>query len=109
MHRFILAPKANELVDHTTHDGLDNRRTNLRLCTVQQNGFNRRMSPTTKSGFKGVRYDPSRGKRGRKVWAAQATLDGKTRRLGRFATPEEAHAAYVEFAEQHHGQFACPQ
>jgi hypothetical protein len=108
MHRFILAPKASDLVDHKNHNGLDNRRSNLRICTAQQNGFNRRISPKTKSGFKGVRYDPS-GNGGRKVWAAQATLDGKTRRLGRFATPEEAHAAYRAFAEQHHGEFVCPQ
>lgn len=40
MHRMIMNPKSNELVDHINGLGLDNRRVNLRLATPQQNRWN---------------------------------------------------------------------
>jgi hypothetical protein len=43
MHRQILAPVPPGMhVDHINHDGLDNRRCNIRTLTPSQNSMNRR-------------------------------------------------------------------
>jgi hypothetical protein len=47
MHRQIMNTPANMICDHKNHNGLDNRRTNLRNCTVEQNNANRRKRATT--------------------------------------------------------------
>jgi hypothetical protein len=89
-------------VDHEDTDTLNNRWSNLRLATKSQNGANRGMAASNKSGFKGVIWDKARGK-----WKAQIGSKGKRRsaHIGRFDTPEEAHAAYCEVARELHGEF----
>jgi hypothetical protein len=42
LHRFLLEPPRDLVVDHINHDTLDNRRCNLRICTIAENGRNRR-------------------------------------------------------------------
>lgn len=55
MHREILDATEDIKVDHRNSDGLCNFKENLRLCTHQQNGFNRRYpSKNNKLGIKGV-------------------------------------------------------
>jgi hypothetical protein len=100
MHRYIMKPGAGFFVDHINGDGLDNRRANLRLCSHAENLQNRR--PYGRSRFLGVAYDASSGKR--KPWAATI---GR-RRIGRFATEEEAARAYDAAAIVQYGEFARP-
>jgi hypothetical protein len=40
------------------------------------------------------------------MWFAQISVDGRSKHLGRFPTPEQAHAAYVAAAREHYGEFA---
>jgi len=104
MHRVILGAEPGQLVDHENHDGLDNRRANIRACTPQQNCFNQR--GRSSSGFKCVSYEP--GKRNKaSPWRVRPEINGKRHNLGRYRTPQEAHAAYKVFIAQHHGEFAC--
>lgn len=42
MHRLIMNPSSQMVVDHKNHNGLDNRRSNLRVCTNRQNTLNHR-------------------------------------------------------------------
>lgn len=42
LHRFLLDAPNGMTVDHVNHDTLDNRRANIRLCTMRENGENRR-------------------------------------------------------------------
>ena len=42
LHRFIMNPPDNRVVDHINNDSLDNRRANLRVCTVGENNRNRK-------------------------------------------------------------------
>ena len=55
MHRQIMGvidPKSH--VDHINQIPLDNRRENLRFCSMSQNKWNMRKRADNKSGFKGV-------------------------------------------------------
>lgn len=100
MHRVILGAKPGTKVDHVNRDGLNNRRSNLRLATHTENMRNSRIQKNNTSGFKGVsRY----GDTGR--WRACIWADGVKTSLGCFDTPEEAHAAYCEAAKRLHGKF----
>lgn len=88
-------------IDHANMDKLDNRISNLREATGSQNRANRKVNPLSKTGLKGVTF-----KKSHKAWCARITIDGKRKLCGYFKTPEEAHAAYCQAAEQHFGEFA---
>jgi len=92
----------NYMVDHINGDGTDNRISNLREATHSQNQHNRKKSKNNTSGYKGV----SRNNRG---WLAQIMLNGKTRCLGTYSTPEDAATAYNTAAKTMHGEFANSQ
>lgn len=100
MHRQILAAKSGESVDHVNHDGLDNRRANLRICTISQNGANQRKTRGS-SQFKGVCWDISKGN-----WMARLKTQGKDHYLGRFSDEVEAARAYDRAALETWGEFA---
>jgi hypothetical protein len=90
------------MVDHKNGDPWDNRVSNLRLATRSQNAQNCIKGLDNKSGYKGV----SRTRRVEKCWMAQISVGGKKLWLGSYRTAEDAHAAYVEAAQIHHGAFA---
>jgi hypothetical protein len=87
-------------IDHKNGNGLDCRRTNLRVATKSGNQKNRRLQKNNTSGVKGVYAMPG----GR--WRAQLNSDGTRHRLGCFATLVEAEAAIAEARERLHGEFA---
>jgi hypothetical protein len=100
MHRLITSAKPGEQVDHINANGLDNRRSNLRICSASQNIANaRKKSGNFTSKFKGV----CRTKGG---WKAQITLDYKKFCLGTYSTEERAAAAYDAAAREKFGEFA---
>lgn len=101
MHREITQCPDGLHVDHINHNTLDNRRKNLRHCTIQQNQFNRiKRGINTTSQYKGVSYD-----RSRRGWAAFGRIGYKTKNLGRFSSEEEAARAYDEWAKSNYGEF----
>ncbi len=87
------------VIDHINGDTLDNRKANLRVCTNAENIRNRCRDKDNASGFKGVTCEG-------KKWLAQIFHNGRGYRLGRFSTPEEAHAAYCAAAVRFYGKFA---
>jgi hypothetical protein len=99
MHRMIMQAPPGMVVDHINHDGLDNRRSNLRLCTQRDNMQNIRRSDN-KTGFRGV-YKSSLNR-----WMATIHKDGRPKFLGTFPSPEQAAQAYDNAAREVHGQFA---
>lgn len=101
MHRTIMPAPTGLQIDHIDGDGLNNRRSNLRLATNAQNQHNRRFHAGNKSGFKGVFWDPSRSQ-----WMAQITLNGEKVYLGRFRDISDAVAARAKAGEGLHGAFA---
>lgn len=105
--RFIMNAPAGLEVDHRDGNVLNAQKGNLRLCTHAQNMRNKRMQKDNRSGFKGVWFDSYSAKRGcPSVWAADIKANGKKRTIGRFRTPELAHAAYCAAAIELHGDFA---
>jgi len=107
MHRKLMGVTSSDVqIDHRNHNGLDNRRGNLRLATRLQNGRNRQKKKVSSSVYKGVAYWSVRGgSNGR--WGAYIRIKGKTKHLGFFPNEREAALAYNDAAMEAHGDFAC--
>lgn len=100
MHRFIMDAPPGMVVDHINHDGLDNRKSNLRVVTSDDNMKNRRSNRGSRVQYKGVTYAPKRG-----VWLAEIRADGDRMYLGQYSDPKEAALAYDRAARTLHGEF----
>ena len=102
MHRFILDAPNTQEVDHIDGDGLNNRRSNIRLASRSQNAMNRGMGIDNKAGFKGVH----RTSCNLRPYRATIRVQGKSNHLGYFENPEEAARAYNIAAINNFGEFA---
>ena len=102
MHRLILGAINPYHVDHIDHITLNNRKKNLRLADASQNQLNRTVQKNNTSGHKGVSWD-----KGQNKWAVHITVNGKSKKIGRFATMDQAITAYENSATIHYGQFVC--
>lgn len=102
MHRILLKlnRRSKLEVDHKDHDGLNNRRNNIRKCSRQQNIFNQRLRKNNKSKFKGICWYQDKNK-----WKAQIQLSRKTIFLGYFKKKSEAIKAYMKIAKKYHKNF----
>jgi hypothetical protein len=100
LHRVIVGEEAaaGRQVDHANGDLLENRRSNLRLCTGSQNCANT-TRPMGTSGLRGV-------SRSWKRWKAVIRVGSTIRHLGTTDTPEEAARLYDTAALKLHGEFA---
>jgi hypothetical protein len=103
LHREVLKASEGVEVDHEDNDGLNCRRSNLRLATHAQNQRNKVRLRNNRSGYKGVykRWDPRPS-----PWGAHIRVNGKLKKLGYHATPEEAARAYDRAARELFGSFA---
>lgn len=101
MHAQIMKTPKGFHTDHIDGNGLNNQRSNLRVCTTSENGMNQSKHSNNTSGFKGVSWIKSA-----KKWRASISVNGKIIHLGSFLTPELASEAYVAACIQYHGEFA---
>jgi len=92
MHREILPIISGQVIDHINGDGLDNRRKNLKICTVRENAGNHyRHRENTISLGAYMRKDKHRI-----CYWSQIKIKGKTHYLGSYLSQELAHKAYLE-------------
>jgi len=101
MHRQIMQPPKDLEVDHINGDKLDNRRSNLRIVTRQQNRFNERPRKGTSSKYKGVSWYKQTRR-----WEAYIKINGKKKRIGYFNDEIEAALAYDRAARELFGEYA---
>lgn len=103
MHRLITNAKPGEVVDHIDHNTMNNRRSNLRVCSHAENMRNRKLNANSSTGVKGVMVEAC-GKGYRRL-RASVRVDGKRHRRW-FNSIEEAAAWATEMRSKLHGEFA---
>jgi hypothetical protein len=104
MHRAILGVPKGKIVDHINHNGLDNRRANLRVATRRENSWNKRKQRgNCSSQYKGVTWLKSEGK-----WQARIVCKGRAIFIGYFDDEKAAARAYDARAAELFGEYAAP-
>ncbi len=103
MHRQILGLeyKNKQEGDHRNHNTLDNRRTNIRICTRKENAMNRGANCNSTSQFKGVCWVKKV-----KKWEAKIEINKITKHLGYFLNEIFAANIYDQAAKKYFGEFA---
>lgn len=102
LHRFILKNPHNP-IDHINGDGLDNRKSNLRICSHAENMMNRKIHKNNNSGFKGVYFDSPK-----KKYRAKIRFHSKFYHIGYYSSAIEAARAYDTVARNFFKEFARP-
>ena len=102
MHRVIIGTPTGMCTDHINHDKLDNRKSNLRICTKSQNQGNLKIITRKKSSkYKGVSWCKKAQR-----WMVKINDNGKQRHVGVFKSEIEAAKRYDKEATLVFGEFA---
>ena len=104
MHRIILNAQKGQYVDHIDGNGLNNQRSNLRICTNAQNLWNGKNHKDGSSRYKGVCR--AWGRQNWQGWHAQIQIHGEKIHLGDYDSEIDAAHAYNKAALKHFGEFA---
>jgi hypothetical protein len=102
MHQILLPQPDGLEPDHVDHNGLNNRRDNLRPASDSQNAQNRqKVERKTSSQYKGVAFS-----KGTKKYHAYIKINGKRKHLGCFTSEDDAAHSYNVAALELFGEFA---
>lgn len=102
MHRELMDCPSHLTVDHINGNRLDNRRSNLRIATIQQNCFNRKIKIKHSSIYTGIYKNGNKNN----TWRARIRINGRIISLGTFPYEEQAALAYNVAAKKYFGEFA---
>jgi hypothetical protein len=104
LHREVCpAPEGHEVI-FLNHDRLDCRRENLKAVTRSEARWHHRVRRDSKSGVKGVRYNPAGD-----TWSAFVYRHGHCYQVGSFPTQYEAERAYeAELKKENPGLHQAP-
>jgi hypothetical protein len=87
MHRLIMNCPNNMFIDHFNHNGLDNRKKNLRIVSHRQNLLNRKDKAILPGAYKSSND---------KYYKSSIKINGISKYLGSFQTAQLAHDAYMD-------------
>jgi len=106
--RWIMRPGGGKVVDHINGNVLDNRKVNLRNCSIRQNCMNRtRVARNNKSGVNGVGIRTAPKKRGGGTeYFCYINIDKRQYHYGFFRTIDEAAAFRRELELKYYKEFA---
>lgn len=103
LHRFIMNCPDNMVVDHIhgKESRFDNRKENLRLATVSENGMNRDLGKNNTSGVTGVTWHKQL-----KKWIVRIQVAGKRISFGTFDNLDNAIAVRKQAEEKYFGEWS---
>lgn len=103
MHRIILGQVEPMVIDHIDGNGLNNQRSNLRICTPLQNSWNKgkRHHGSASKDYKGIFFSKAHNS-----WGASVRYNQKQISLGSFPSEIEAAIAYDIGASLAYGEYA---
>lgn len=102
MHRIVTGVTDSRLkVDHIKHRKYDNRKSQLRVATNQQNTMNRNKPKNNTSGVAGINWDKEKNK-----WRVRVYHEMKTIHYGYFDNFEEAVNVRNNAVEQLRGEWS---
>jgi len=101
MHRLIMKASHGIIVDHVNHDGMDNRKSNLRFATHTKNLQNSRKMCESSSIYKGVYWCNRANK-----WITQIKVN-KRKIMHTFERELDAALKYDSMAREYFNEFAA--
>lgn len=99
LHLMIIDKPKGTVIDHINGDKLDNRKSNLRICTQKQNSRNTKLAKNNTSGVTGVyktKYN---------TYSASIMVNRKQICLGTYKNIKDAIKARREAEEKYFGEF----
>jgi len=100
MHNMLMNTPDGMEVDHIDGDGLNNRRSNLRICTHAENLRNQKLNVNNKFGVSGVCLHSCK-----RFFLTRIVVNRKVIHLGTFRTLEEAKRVRLEAEIKYFGDF----
>lgn len=101
LHRLLMNCPDDKVVDHINGNPLDNRKSNLRVVTQQQNMMNQKQRSNNNSGITGVSYCKRLNN-----WRSEICVNGKSIVLGYFDNFDDAVAARKSAEEKYFGEYS---
>lgn len=101
MHRHLMNHPKNETIDHINNNALDNRKENLRICSIKQNSLN--LNRKSLAQYSGVRL---KSRWGNIYYDSIINVNNKPIHLGTFINVVDAAKAFDMASLFYHKEFA---